>query len=157
MMWAGLSGVALSSGLNARVFGSRASEDDARPLAGRSEGPAPWDAFAPLGPGSRLGGGWTLESLSPVKDGRAKLILRGPEDTLAEVHVHRRQGPARGVASSRHLDFLLMNGAQGSAATHEQLGRVLLGLAEHVRRGERAVASPVLAQLRSHREASALS
>lgn len=121
-----------------------------------AEAPAPWWAFAPLAAGSALAGGWHLDGLSPVRAGYTTLTLRHDSGNTAVVRVHRREGAPNGIAQSEHLDFLLMNDAQGNAATSEDLGRVILGLAQVVRQNEASVDHDVLAALSAHDEAAAM-
>jgi len=113
-----------------------------------TEPPAPWELLAPLRAGDALGLGWTLENLSPVRDGATVLVLR-QGDRQARVHVCRRDGTPRGVAFTERLDLLVMNGGRGDTVTEESLGRVLLGLAPVLARNE-AKLPGLLGGLQSH-------
>ena len=90
----------------------------------------PWRLFAPLGPGSELGG-WTLRSLGSVADGAVVLGLEA-DGAVANVHLCARNGAPVGLASTEKFDLLLMNRGDGSTPSHEGLGRVVLTLARHV-------------------------
>lgn len=132
-------------------FGSKASA-----LAGRvlglpvgmaaSDGPAPYWLVQPLRTGSDVGHGWSLADLSPVERGAAVLTLAHADGGQARVHLCHRGSAPRGIAHSEHLDFVLMNGHDGSAPSDEHLGLVILSLARRVSRNER-LASAQLAQL----------
>jgi hypothetical protein len=99
---------------------------------------APWSWVAPLGVGHHVAHGWRVEALSGVEQGRVVLGLRHPLAGTAEVHVHRRDGAARGIAHTRELDLLLMNGARGATPSDEGLGLAILALGRRIERNERA-------------------
>jgi hypothetical protein len=108
---------------------------------GGSDPTPPWWLFSPVRPGSSLGLGWRMGSLSPVERGAVVLELhRDGGDTegvrVARVHICAREGKARGLAHSELFDLVLMDGGQGEKPTDERLGRVLLGLADRVRKNE---------------------
>lgn len=99
-------------------------------------GPAPWWLFAPIGMGTPLKFGWYVAGLSSVERGASVLTLAHASGRKARVHLCTHGGSPRGVAHSRLVDFVLMDGGSGSFRTDEKLGRVILGLAERVRRNE---------------------
>jgi 2Fe-2S type ferredoxin len=115
--------------------------------------PPPWALLAPFGEGTALGLGWELESLSPVRDGAATLVLRHEQLGRARVAIRRNRGAPLGVAHTDQLDFMLMNGGSGAARTEETVGRVLIALAETLRSapGHDGTAA-VLAALLPHAE-----
>lgn len=129
-------------------FGNRASAlaGEVLGLAELMDGPAPQWLLSPLGPGSRLSNGWSIEGLSPVRRGAAVLTLRSDGGEEARVHLCRRGAKPRGIAQSHHLDFVLMNGSDGKTPSDEGLGVVLLSIAKRVARNEQR-ASKMLASL----------
>lgn len=112
----------------------------------------PWALLAPLAEGSELGG-WSLGELMPVRDGATVLVLhRGAEE--ARVHLCARRGEPAGLAHTDRFDLLLMNGGSGSTRSREDLGRVVLTLAERVSaNSDEALAQhPELRALLTHSE-----
>jgi ferredoxin len=108
---------------------------DARTEAARaaaSDDP-PWTLLMPFGEGAPLGLGWVLESLGPVRDGAATLVLRHQQHGIARVALRRNGGAPLGVAHTDHLDFMLMNGGGGTAQTESTVGTVLNSLAGTLR------------------------
>jgi hypothetical protein len=99
-------------------------------------GPAPWWLVAPFGMGSPLKYGWYVADLSSVERGAAVLTVAHANGRRANVHLCAHNGSPRGVASTRMIDLVLMDGGSGSFRTDEKLGRVVLGLAEAIRRNE---------------------
>lgn len=118
-------------------LGSRASALASDILDLTVDGPAPLWLLTPLGPGSWVGNGWSIESLSPVRRGAVVLTLRSDAGETARVHLCRKGAAPKGIAHSRHLDFILMNGSDGSAPSDEGLGLVLKTIARRVTRNER--------------------
>ena len=96
----------------------------------------PWWLLAPLAAGSSVGRGWSLDALSPVRDGAAVLSLSHRDGRLARLHICAHDGRPRGLAHTALFDLVLMDGGQGDRPTDESLGRVLLTLAHHLRRNE---------------------
>lgn len=99
-------------------------------------GPAPWWLFHPVGLGTPLSFGWYVADLSPVARGASVLTLAHASGRRARLHLCAHNGRPQGVAHTRLLDMVLMDGGSGSFRTDEKLGRVVLGLAERVRRNE---------------------
>lgn len=131
----------------------------APPLATTPEAPPPWWAFAPFREGSALAAGWSLASLSPVREGRAVLVLEHEEGSRAEIHVRRHEPSYErpegvGIAQSQRFDFILMNGSRGDRDTREILGRVIVALAIHVRRNELSAPEEAMASFTAHRDSS---
>jgi len=124
--------------LSATVTKLRALADGSRTR--ESVGPVasepPWPLLAPFGAGVALGLGWVLESLSPVRNGAATMVLRHARDGIARVTIRRNCGAPRGVAYTDQLDFMLMNGGGGTARTDAVIERVLAHLADKLRRKE---------------------
>lgn len=115
-------------------------------------GPAPWWLIHPVSLGSDLGFGWTVSGLSSVDKGAAVLSLAHRSGAQAQVHLCAHRGSPRGVAHSQLVDLVLMDGGSGSFRTDERLGRVVLGLADRIRRNEldpRGDLSP-LARMMAH-------
>lgn len=111
---------------------------------------APWWLITPFYAGSALGHGWTLRQLEPIRHGAAVLVLEDSLGRAARVHLCRRCDVQRGIAASKKLDFVLMNGADGQQPSDEQLGLVLMSLARRIawREGD----SPAPAELLTHEE-----
>lgn len=99
-------------------------------------GPAPWWLFAPIGLGTPLRFGWYVADLSPVSRGASVLTLAHSSGRRARVHLCAHNGRPQGMAHTRLVDLVLMDGGSGSFRTDEKLGRVVLGLAERIRRNE---------------------
>lgn len=99
-------------------------------------GPAPWWLMHPIGMGTPLKYGWYVAGLSSVDRGSSVLTLGHANGRKARVHICAHQGKGRGLASTRLVDLVLMDGGSGSFQTDEKLGRVVMGLAERIRRNE---------------------
>ena len=99
-------------------------------------GPAPWWLIAPVALGTPLKYGWYVEELSAVERGASVLTLAHTNGRKARVHLCAHNGRPRGVAHTALVDLVLMDGGSGSFRTDEKLGRVVLGLAERMRRNE---------------------
>lgn len=115
---------------------------------------APWALIAPATAGTKLALGWMVESLSPVTNGAPILGLKRKNGDKARVYVCRSSEAPVGVAQTKWLDFVLVNGGNGKRVTDESLGRVLLGLAATIRQREEAQAlpSPTLAKLKTNQK-----
>lgn len=85
--------------------------------------------FHPLGPGAELGLGWRLERVFPPFEGAITLNLVNEDGRLARVDVCLREGAAKGPAHTALLDFIVMDGGDGTAPMDESLGRVVRRLA----------------------------
>jgi len=99
-------------------------------------GAAPWWLVAPLAVGSPLKYGWYVADLSAVERGASVLTLAHTNGKRAKIHLCGHAGAPRGVAHTALVDLVLMDGGSGSFRTDEKLGRVVLGMAELVRRNE---------------------
>lgn len=117
-------------------------------------GPAPWWLFQPIGMGTPLKFGWYVAGLSGVERGAAVLTLAHASGRKANVHVCAHRGNPQGLAHTRLVDLVLMDGGSGSFRTDEKLGRVVLGLAERVRRNESELAGDLspIARMMTHDE-----
>lgn len=103
---------------------------------GFPQGPAPWWLLHPIGVGTVLGYGWYVVDLSGVAAGAAVLTVGHSTGRKVRVHLCAHDGRPKGVAHTRLVDLVLMDGSTGSQRTDERLGRVILGLAERIRRNE---------------------
>lgn len=83
-----------------------------------------WELLAPFAPGTVLGG-WVLDSLSPVRGDSTVLLLRHPRHGNARVVIRPNDGKPVGIAHTKHLDFLLMNGGGGSSRSEASIEKVL--------------------------------
>ncbi len=115
-------------------------------------GPAPWWLLAPLHKGSALGLGWYLADLGEVTRGASVLTLVHRSRRRARVHLCVHGGAPVGVAHSGLIDLVLMDDHDGSGATEEDLGRVILGLAARIRRNEKSGELKGLARMMRHEE-----
>lgn len=117
-------------------------------------GPAPWGLLSPLTNGTTIGLGWSLKELSALKMGASVLTLVHTSGKTVEVHLCARKGSPRGIASTRVLDLILMDGNTGSESTDEALGRVVLGIAGLIRKNEADATGELVAVARmlSHDE-----
>ncbi len=141
---------------------SLGTETAQKQLAGRAPkstpqfeaGPVPQALIQPLQTGDDLGGTWKLATLHPILAGAVVIELHDLEGQSARIHVCARKGEALGLASTPRLDLMLMNGGNGTTASEEYLGRVVLGLAALIEQNEVAAfeAHPELAKLMSHDE-----
>lgn len=98
-----------------------------------SAAPSVWALLASLHSGSLLADDWTVASLDPIRGGAATLTLQHPRHGTARVSIRHHDGTPIGVASTAHLDFLLMNGGGGAAPTQSSLETALLDLTETLR------------------------
>jgi hypothetical protein len=86
--------------------------------------------------GSPLKFGWYVADLSSVERGASVLTLSHSNGSRAQIHMCAHNGRPQGMTHTKLIDFVLMDGGSGSFQTDEKLGRVILGLAEAVRRNE---------------------
>jgi len=115
---------------------------------------APLTLVAPFGPGETIAPGWLLSYVEPMQHGAVVLGVASIEGPLARVHVCRNDGQPRGIAHTPAFDLILMNGGDGGTPSQEQLGRVLLGLANVLTGNTDAAlaAHPELSRLLTHDE-----
>jgi hypothetical protein len=121
---------------------------------GHTEAP-PWALLYPLRAGSKVGKGWSIASLGGVERGAAVLTLKNADGRTARVHLCASKGAPIGVAHSKSIDLLLMDGGSGTSQTDEDLGRVLKGIARRITVNERQIgqdAGAFFARLESHHE-----
>lgn len=140
--------VAATGGLNPREAAATSASRSV-PEALADEGRAPWELIAPLSAGVVLHAGWAIHELEPVRQGAAVLSLRRGGDA-ARLHLCRRDGVRHGVAASEHVDVLLMNDGGGASDTDEELGRIILGIAQLIAANEQRVSD--LEGLQTHAE-----
>jgi hypothetical protein len=116
--------------------------------------PAPWWLLAPLRAGAPLAMGWSLADLSGPHNGGLVLRLQHSNGAVGSVHLSARAPGARPLATTHLLDLRLMDGGDGDRPTDETLGRLVVGLAQHIARNELAAAGddPVLSALLPHSE-----
>lgn len=85
--------------------------------------------FAPLVPHAALGLGWSfVRSYAPVQ-GAITVNLAHADGRQVRVDVCLRESTPRGPASTEYLDFVVMDGGDGSDPLDEPLGRVVRRLA----------------------------
>jgi len=138
-------GLLLVSGLGGGYSLHKSSREDALK--------APWWLFEPLTIGSPLAYGWSLMELSRIERGASVLSLSHRSGAQARIHICSHQGHPQGIASSKYLDLLLMDGGDGNTPSDEKLGRVILSLAKHIAKTEEFLEkSNVLSQLEKHEE-----
>lgn len=109
------------------VFGAALAAAPRSALAAGALHPA--FLFHPLGPGADLGLGWRLERVFPPFEGAITLNLHHTDGSVARVDVCLREGAARGPAHTNLLDFIVMDGGDGTSPMNESLGRVVRRLA----------------------------
>jgi hypothetical protein len=85
--------------------------------------------FHPLGPDAELGLGWRLQRVYPPAEGAVTVTLAHADGRQVRVDVCLRSGAPRGPASTELLDFIVMDGGDGTAVMDESLGRALRRLA----------------------------
>jgi hypothetical protein len=112
-------------------------------MASLETSPAPWDLIAPLEAGADIALGWSIENLSEVTLGAAILTLKHAQGHTAHVHISSHSGAPVGMTSTQHFDIVLMNGADGNTPSAEPVGRVVLSIADLIRRNESANAQLV--------------
>ena len=97
---------------------------------------APWWLFEPLSQGDFLGKGWYLANVSGIEQGAFVITLQTETNRTARIHVCSHFGASQGIAATRYLDFVLMDGGKGNTPSEENLGRIILSLAKHVQATE---------------------
>ena len=107
-----------------------------RTFASGGHGESPWSLMHPVQNGMCVGKGWSVTDLSPVKDGAAVLTLSHSTHGRARVHICARKGKGAGLTHSHLLDFVLMDGGDGDKRTQENLGRIIVGIAQRVSKNE---------------------
>lgn len=96
----------------------------------------PWWLLSPLQPGQSIAFGWRLgPDLRPHK-GAYVLPLEHESGQVAALHICVHGGATRGVAHTRRLDLLLMDGGDGEHTTDEALGRIARYLATVIAQNE---------------------
>ncbi|MEC7986776.1 MAG: hypothetical protein VX278_16530 [Myxococcota bacterium] len=105
-------------------------------IHGKTSFDAPWWLFEPLAKGSYLANQWFLSDLSPIEKGAAILTLSAKDDRQARIHICGHAGSPKGIAHTKYLDLLLMDGGDGNTPSNESLGRVILSLAKHIENTE---------------------
>lgn len=125
-----------SAAFEAVQGGVRLADAGGVSLSALGSGPAPWWLLHPIAMGTPLKHGWYVAGLSTVNRGASVLTLAHTTGRKANVHLCAHDGSPRGVASTKLVDLVLMDGGSGSFRTDEKLGRVVLGLAERIRRNE---------------------
>ena len=99
---------------------------------------APWWLVHPLRAGSELGLGWRVARLFPAVQGAVTLNLLHDDGRAARIDLSLREGAAKGPAASHYVDFIVMDGGNGSAPMDESLGRAVRRLAAIVAENEGA-------------------
>ncbi len=131
-----------------------------RTFASGGQGDAPWCLMHPVECGMRVGKGWSISDLSPVKDGAAVLTLTHAAHGRARVHICSRKGQNAGITHSHLLDFVLMDGGNGDKRTQENLGRIIIGIAQRVAKNELGVVDAdtidAMSRMLTHEERMAL-
>lgn len=94
--------------------------------------------FHPLGPDAELGLGWRLQRVYPPAQGAVTLTMAHAAGRQVRVDVCLRNGAPRGPASTGLLDFIVMDGGDGTAEMEESLGRALRRLAAVAAENENA-------------------
>lgn len=109
--------------------------------------------LAPLQLGSPLGLGWRLVRAFPPIEGAITLNLAHDDGRLVRVDLCLRDGAPRGPASTQLVDFIVMDGGDGTAPMDESVGRALRRLAAIVADNEArdfAVVGTVAGEFESH-------
>jgi hypothetical protein len=109
------------------ALGAVALGSPARALASTLLHPA--FLFHPLGPGADLGLGWSLLAVYPPHEGAITLTLAHASGERVRVDVCLKEGAGKGPATTELLDFIVMDGGDGTAPMQESLGRALRRLA----------------------------
>ena len=114
---------------------------------------APWWLFEPLKKGSYLANQWFLTDLSPIERGASVLTLSSKDGRQARIHLCGHAGNPKGIASTKYLDLLLMDGGNGRTPSEEGLGRVVLSLAKRIEETEQILEdSNVLPHFQLHEQ-----
>lgn len=101
-----------------------------------------------LGP---IGLGWSLTHAAAPVAGAITLSLAHDDGRAVRVDLCLRDGALKGPAGTEFLDFIVMDGGNGSVPVDESLGRALRLLASDIERVESQHLHE-LAQLESHDE-----
>ncbi|MDP2312085.1 MAG: hypothetical protein Q8P41_04210 [Pseudomonadota bacterium] len=128
-------------GLVTTAIGTRAAAaatpaGPARPTTPLGAAAGPWWLVHPLQAGSAIGLGWHVARLYPAVDGAVTLNLLHEDGRAARVDLSLRDGAPRGPASSRYVDFIVMDGGNGDSPMEESLGRAVRRLAAIVEENE---------------------
>lgn len=150
-------GVLQGMAVGAAVVAAGAPElAEAAPVAGAlaEEAAAPWWLLAPLQVGSDVGFGWSIVSLSSVRQGAAVLRVGHAGQGEIDVHLCAIEGAPRGVAHAAHVDLVAMDGGRGDKPTDEGLGLALREIAKAIGRNETTEGADLrtLARLMPHTE-----
>ena len=113
---------------------------------------ATWWVLGDLQQGAYLGEGWFLSDLSPIERGASVISFQKKNGEIARVHLCAHFGTPKGIASTRYLDFLLMDGGTGNTPSNEGLGRVILSLAARVQDSENLLVEELQEKLQTHEE-----
>ena len=115
---------------------------------------APWWLLAPLTTSTAVGKGWYIRTLGEITEGASILTLEHCDGDSKNVHICVHDGEPKGLAHTEFLDLILMDGGRGDKPTNENLGRVLLGIANRIRQNELVAQAEFgeLARLQTHQE-----
>lgn len=100
------------------------------------DGASPWWLIAPLTAGSNLAYGWYVGGLGEVTRGAAVLTLKHSSGRQVRVHLCGYDSEPRGVAYTGMVDMVLMDGGFGDSQTDEDVGRIILGIAQNIANNE---------------------
>jgi hypothetical protein len=150
-------GIVLPSVARAATLTDAASQPATTPVR---DGAPLW-LVHPLAPGDEIGLGWRLARMFPAVDGAVTLNLAHTDGRAARVDLCLLDGAPKGPAHTACIDFIVMDGGDGSSPMDESLGRAVMRLAAIVADNEGRGVSE-LAALEAHadrvwRHADALS
>ena len=118
-----------TTAVGGRVAQAQAATPASPATPGSPEAGAPWWLLRPLQPGSTLGLGWSVARLFPATQGAVTANLVHDDGRTARVDLSLREGAPKGPASTRYVDFIVMDGGDGNAPMDESLGRAVRRLA----------------------------
>jgi hypothetical protein len=99
-------------------------------------GLAPLWLVHPLAPGDEIGLGWRLARMYPAVEGAVTLNLAHADGRAARVDLCLLDGAPKGPAHTACIDFIVMDGGDGTSPMDESLGRAVMRLAAIVSENE---------------------
>ena len=119
-----------------------------------SAAPPPWWLISPLGEGTTLVHGWSIDGLDPIVDGGAVLTVGHPQQGHLRIHVCLHNGNAKGFAYTELFDLIVMDQGHGVREVPGDLASVLTRIADQIRENELSQSAEIgdIAGMMTHAE-----